>query len=567
MTNNSQSTFERHEHAPRLIGPDDLEPLTLGREWELFSGLPACAAYLPVTQINLTETTLCCLREMEIVRLRDLLGQTVASLSARLGDDIAEEILEALITYAAEGRLLPDPRLLLDPMPARDPASVLTERWGPRPVSELHLATEAVQALRRAEIATVSELLAALDPLHVELALDPYAFARIWRALQAVGLREESWVEAGERLRAEVYAVVSLDHAMQAWRSTMAASLWRVASARFGLEGPQAAPVPDGTETNRPWYRPTLDAVGIHFGVTRERVRQIEIRFVKKLQRAPDERFVALQNALAMIVSQAGGVITLEQAAEDFPGWINPGQAAPEGVCRLVLNHSALFVPLQKNALYALANQPHSLYPAIVAFAKEIAKSRPGEIALAELAAEIVRDRYAPTGDPGTDAALPTEAFVLACLEASGELGPGLSLMGDAALVRLLRELGSPRHFTELAERLNEKGWRKRTSSAKYVHNQLLYRRDLFVYVSAGTYGLAAWGLEDVRVERGGALMADLIVAFLEARGVPASREEIVAHVLARKNCREGSIIQRLYYDDRFCQTTKNQYGLSRWTF
>jgi len=57
------------------------------------------------------------------------------------------------------------------------------------------------------------------------------------------------------------------------------------------------------------------------------------------------------------------------------------------------------------------------------------------------------------------------------------------------------------------------------------------------------------------------------MVEFLEGRGVPASKEEITAHVLTRKNCRGGSVAQRLLYDERFHQFDKNKYGLSKWTF
>jgi hypothetical protein len=554
-----------------LAAPEDLEPLTLSREWELFSGLPSCGASLLLTEMPLTEQTQRCLAGQGIVSLQGLLAQSVTELDRRFGGDIAEEVVDALTSYAAQLSLLRDPGLLFGPVRVIDQANALAERWGERQVSELKLATEALRALRRAGVVTVSELLAALDPLHVELALDPFAFAALWMTLQSVGLRAEPWEEAWARLSTNAYGAATLDHVASAWGGFLAPHRWEFVSARLGLypfpvaEGETMA---EGEEQSlSPWRIPTLEEVATKFGLTRERVRQVEGRFVDLLTNQGEDYFVALDNLHKLIIFQAGGICSLERVVADLPEWINPGQASPEGFCRLILNNSHRIITVRKNSVYALADQPHHLFRAIIDLAKEIARSRPEEIALPDLAAEVMRTGYGPSDEAVSVANPPTQEFVRACLEASGELSQGVPMLLETAMIRLLRELGGPRHFTELADRLNAKGWRKRPTAAKYIHSQLLCRRELFVYVSAGTYGLAEWGLEDVRIGRGGAPLGDLIVAFLEARGVPASQEEIVAHVRTRKNCREGSIVQRLYYDDRFCQTTKNWYGLSKWTF
>ncbi len=57
------------------------------------------------------------------------------------------------------------------------------------------------------------------------------------------------------------------------------------------------------------------------------------------------------------------------------------------------------------------------------------------------------------------------------------------------------------------------------------------------------------------------------MTSFLEARGVPAGKDEIVAFVQAQKNCRGTSVMQSLLYDARFHRFDKDKYGLSKWTF
>ena len=538
---------------------DDLQPLTLTHEWELFSGLPTCGASLPLAQLALSDETLYCLRELGVFCLHDLLAQNVASLSERIGEEAFEEVLDALTTYAADARLLPNPSALLDPV-TESAEAILTERWGHRPVSELKLANEAVRVLRRINATTVSELLNVLDPLHIELALDPFAFSVIWMRLQAIGLRQEAWEDAGERLSAEAYTRASLDHVINSWGSTMPALRWRIVSERLGLE----KDLLDKREDNSLL---TLEEVANRNGVTRERVRQIEVKFIERLTKKHDDHFIALQNTLKMILFNVGGVISLDQAAKELAEWINPGDAVPEGLCRLILNNSPSFVTIKKNALYTLTSKQPHFYQTIINAAREIMITTYRDWSISDLAGAVSEQILKSTGSSIAKNKLPSREFVASCLMATGGFEKKAFAPPEVALVRLLREMGGPQHFTELADRLNEKGWRERPTSAKCVHNHLLSRRDLFVYISAGTYGLIEWGMEDRRVERGGESIGDLIVEFLLRHGVPASKEEITTFVLSRKNCRGTSVVQKLLYDELFHCFDQNKYGLSQWTF
>lgn len=552
--------------APHIFASqEDLEPLTLRREWELFSGLPTCAKSLPLEQIAITNETRCCLRKLGIDNLRDLLDQNLASLCERIGNEMTEEALDAVAVYAAEVRLSPNPSSLFEPV--QDQEARLASRWGHCPVSELKLPSEATRALKRANVATVSELLTTLEPLHVELALDPFAFSTIWMRLQEAGLRKEAWDIAGERLSAEAYPHATLDHVLSAWSDALRPGRWDVASARLGLRGNQIADKKEvGSTSSR--RMPTLYEVAATFGVTAERVRQIEIQFLKRLTEPPHDYFVALENTLKMIIFQADGIISLPQAVQDLSEWINPGQASSEGFCRLILNHSRNLITVKKNTVYALSSQPYHLYQNIIDVATSFAESILEEPSLEELAEMVEYAMFSRSGASDKDKEPPTRAFIAACLRAADGFSEGVNLSPKVALVRLLRELGSPRHFTEIASRLNEKGERQKPIPAKSVHNYLLDGRDLFVYVSPGTYGLVEWGLEDRRMERRNQEpIGDIVVEFLEAQGIPATKEEIIAFVLARKKCHVGSIALRLLYDDRFHRFDKDKYGLSRWTF
>jgi hypothetical protein len=56
----------------------------------------------------------------------------------------------------------------------------------------------------------------------------------------------------------------------------------------------------------------------------------------------------------------------------------------------------------------------------------------------------------------------------------------------------VLKHEGKPLHFTEIANRINEVGFDKKTANAATVHNELILD-NRYVLVSRGTYGLKEW--------------------------------------------------------------------------
>ena len=56
----------------------------------------------------------------------------------------------------------------------------------------------------------------------------------------------------------------------------------------------------------------------------------------------------------------------------------------------------------------------------------------------------------------------------------------------------ILKHAGSPLHFTEIAKKINEMKFDKKTANAATVHNELILD-DRYVLVNRGTYGLKEW--------------------------------------------------------------------------
>jgi len=64
--------------------------------------------------------------------------------------------------------------------------------------------------------------------------------------------------------------------------------------------------------------------------------------------------------------------------------------------------------------------------------------------------------------------------------------------MSEGVLIRL----GKPTHFTEIVKKIEEFYPDAGKIAEGTVHNLLVSRRDKFVWVKNGTYGLASWGLK-----------------------------------------------------------------------
>jgi hypothetical protein len=56
----------------------------------------------------------------------------------------------------------------------------------------------------------------------------------------------------------------------------------------------------------------------------------------------------------------------------------------------------------------------------------------------------------------------------------------------------ILKHSGSPLHFTDIAKKINDMKFDKKTANAATVHNELILD-DRYVLVSRGTYGLKEW--------------------------------------------------------------------------
>ena len=309
---------------------------------------------------------------------------------------------------------------------------------------------------------------------------------------------------------------------------------------RFGLENRE---------------KETLEKIGQDFGVTRERVRQIEVDAFKSLERKKEERDLKKVFSLfEQYLKEKGGLkredILLTDLAESkfqnhvfflltfgdyfhrFPEdqelysfWTierNLFQKIKGILENAVKKFEKEKKPLPEKDFFSLAKKEKNpeIFSSVVEIAKRIEKGPLGYFGLvdwSEIKPRGVRDKAYLT----------------------------------------LKKTGKPLHFREiatLASNLEGEVCKKREVFSQSVHNELI-RDERFVWVGRGIYALREWGYSPGTVRK-------IIQGILQESKNPLSKEEIIAQVLAQRLVKENTILLNLQDKNFFLKDAQERYRL-----
>lgn len=122
----------------------------------------------------------------------------------------------------------------------------------------------------------------------------------------------------------------------------------------------------------------------------------------------------------------------------------------------------------------------------------------------------------------------------------------------------ILEDEGKPLHWKEISDRAYHFGHRQSFNSTA-VYNSLLNHPELFVRVNAGTYALAEWGIDEV------AYYQDIIALVLREEGKALPSESIYHRVNEKRQIKRTTLIMLLDMYPRFYKSFENTYGLRAW--
>lgn len=292
-----------------------------------------------------------------------------------------------------------------------------------------------------------------------------------------------------------------------------------------------------GTDTRRM----TLDAIGKKYGITRERVRQIEnygIAHIRKSEEYKDEKaaFVEIETLLHTL----GGIVV----EDDFLGHVSKDKGLQNHI------HFLLVVgePFRKKKEDEEFRHRWHVNEEVAKKVEDALRKLYGSLDNQELLPESemvgrflqhledVSERYknqevvkrwlAISKTIGKNALGDWGASQSSNIKTKG--------MRDYAFL-VIRKHGSPIHFRDVAKQI-EKMFNKKAHVAT-THNELI-KDPRFVLVGRGLYALAEWGYAP-------GVVRDVIRQVLEKNG-PLTKEEIIDKVMKERYVKENTIVVNL---------------------
>ncbi|MEK7071738.1 MAG: sigma factor-like helix-turn-helix DNA-binding protein [Patescibacteria group bacterium] len=295
---------------------------------------------------------------------------------------------------------------------------------------------------------------------------------------------------------------------------------------RFGLNGGE---------------RKTLEAVGESFGVTRERVRQIQdgaleeiknktgnyqavFQNIKKyfqqvgdlrkedaiLKELGEEKW---QNQIYFLLTLSNGFVRFGANRDFHPLWATGAASLEKAQKTISLLYQKLEeakTPLSLKELAKFASQNTSILESYLEVSKKIQKNSEGVFGLKDW------PEINPRG------------------------------VKDKAYL-LFKKTQEPLHFTRVADMIEG-------SLVQTVHNELI-RDPRFILVGRGMYALKEWGYEPGQVK-------DVISRILKNGKKPLSKEEILGKVLEQRIVKENTVFLNLNNKKYFSRTPQGKYQI-----
>ncbi len=303
--------------------------------------------------------------------------------------------------------------------------------------------------------------------------------------------------------------------------------------------------------------RETLESIGQSYGITRERVRQIEeftkAHLTKAIVESKDVH--AYTNVISKFLNSEGGIASEKRLFQEFSG--SHTHSVANASLSFLLTMAGSLIHSEENdrfeSFWAVSKKHAEDFRSAADKLKEIFSKHAKPVAVASLAS------FASSNG----ASYPSQ-YLEAIMAISKETGRnifgevGLASWAevnpkgvrDKAYLVMQRE-GKPQHFTNIAKLIAQARFDdSKRVNIQTVHNELI-KDKRFVLVGRGMYGLSEWGYKPGTVK-------DVLVDILKGSRQPLQKADLVAKVLNVRMVKENTILLNLQDSSSF---TKNDDG------
>lgn len=315
--------------------------------------------------------------------------------------------------------------------------------------------------------------------------------------------------------------------------------------------------------------RQTLEEIGESYKVTRERIRQIQMKSLNKMKHPITLARKPLIELMEKVLFRNGGILSAEEADIEVPkalgGITDDGSSVLDLLCDLSWIQSCKIGDI---TIYSPRFEGGSLTKLSE---KIIALVKTDSIGIDNMAIVEKIDYFRKIKDERFD----SQKFILRYCE----IDPRIEEIGltpthpeiivrhytsghfakkgwVALMTRVLEEEQTPLHFTEIAHRVNDLiSNSERQLDVRRAHSILIESESFAHSGIHGTYGLTAWGLRRETTSQ-------LIDECLKKAGFPLHWKQIYNYVSKYKDSKPGSIISILENrPQRYQKTDSGTFG------
>lgn len=303
----------------------------------------------------------------------------------------------------------------------------------------------------------------------------------------------------------------------------------------------------------------TLELIGQTYGITRERVRQIEKEGISKIK-PKTENYAGLFSYFKQLIGNFGGV----KKEEELVSFIGGGKNSNHISFLLALSEGLSNYPEDDNyySFWAESDKTASMTKKVVDFSvKKFNEDKkpvsPEEFyqkyksAFAKLAGKDL-DRNSVDSYLGISKKIRKNPEGLIGLAGWVEINPK-SIRDIAYLV--FKKENKSLHFSKAAEMIQKSPYfSKEKIHVATVHNELI-KDQRFVLVGRGLYALKEWGYEP-------GVVKDVIKKILKEENRPMSKREILDRVLKQRIVKANTVFLNLQNKNYFLRDSNGNYTI-----
>lgn len=325
----------------------------------------------------------------------------------------------------------------------------------------------------------------------------------------------------------------------------------------------------------------TLEQIGVRYGITRERVRQIEKLSIKKLKelRELKEGIKNAENVVEKLLERYGGIMEEEFFLEHILSYLDAHEDSDKSLLFLVEHIFSDNIQNEYNdgdfeRIWRIGDTDISFLKQVIAELVNIIEEHGKPIKLEKLLHKFKngdfyiknKDRllsiinYMDIAEEDVDKIL--ESYLRACKIVKQDLFGkwGMKTWGTVEPKRIndkiylvLKKAGKPLHFTEIANMINEVGFDEKVAYPATVHNELILDNK-YVLVGRGIYALREWGYESGTVSQ-------VVENILKTEG-PLEKKDIYKKVLDQRNVKESTIYLSLMNNKKIIRNKDGKFEL-----